>query len=242
MDGGDGRLVQVVAALALDVGDLPPHHAARPRRPRHHRQRVQNSVRGQIKAALGNEFKGQCQQGVARQDRHRLAVDDVVGRAAPAQVVVVNRRQVVVDQGKGVDALHGAGQRQGLIGVAADGLRAREGQDGAQALAAAEQGVAYGLVQSCRRLRRGRQVGVQGLVHPQPTLAQVGGKVEGHAPPAGPPSAARGVLAAVSVLRSSMAMVIGPTPPGTGVMAEATRDAPANSTSPTSPPRPATRL
>ena len=47
------------------------------------------------------------------------------------------------------------------------------------------------------------------------------------------PCAARR-LALSTVLCSSMVIVIGPTPPGTGVMAEARSDAAANSTSPTS--------
>src|SRR6185503_7151125 len=44
--------------------------------------------------------------------------------------------------------------------------------------------------------------------------------------------------AATSVLRISMAMVIGPTPPGTGVMAAATSAASSKATSPTSLPLP----
>ena len=40
--------------------------------------------------------------------------------------------------------------------------------------------------------------------------------------------------AAITVFAISMAIVIGPTPPGTGVMAPATFDAAAKSTSPTS--------
>src|SRR5690606_36887676 len=38
--------------------------------------------------------------------------------------------------------------------------------------------------------------------------------------------------AASTVLASSMVMVMGPTPPGTGVIAEATRETPSQSTSP----------
>ncbi len=43
-------------------------------------------------------------------------------------------------------------------------------------------------------------------------------------------------LAAVRVFLRSMAIVIGPTPPGTGVMAEAMGETPAKSTSPTNLP------
>ena len=45
------------------------------------------------------------EQAVAGEDRHVLAEHHVRGRAAPAQVVVVHRRQVVVDQRVGVDQL-----------------------------------------------------------------------------------------------------------------------------------------
>ena len=50
-----------------------------------------------------------------------------------------------------------------------------------------------------------------------------------------PPAARRPArpCAATRVLRKSTAMVIGPTPPGTGVIAPATSDAEAKSTSPT---------
>ena len=41
--------------------------------------------------------------------------------------------------------------------------------------------------------------------------------------------------AAITVLRNKQAIVIGPTPPGTGVISDAWADAPSKSTSPTFP-------
>ena len=49
---------------------------------------------------------------VARQDRDVLAVLDVARRPPAAQVVVVHRRQVVVDQRVGVDQLERGRQRE----------------------------------------------------------------------------------------------------------------------------------
>ena len=49
---------------------------------------------------------------VAGEDRDVLAERDVARRAAAAQVVVVHRRQVVVDERVGVDQLDRGGERQ----------------------------------------------------------------------------------------------------------------------------------
>ena len=51
-------------------------------------------------------------EAVAGEDRDVLAVLDVAGRPAAAQVVVVHRRQVVVDEAVGVDELEGGGERE----------------------------------------------------------------------------------------------------------------------------------
>ena len=94
------------------------------------------------------------QQRVAGEDRHALAEDDVRGRPAAAQRVVVHRRQVVVDERIGVNHLERAGRRQrqrvrGLVGVLAELLGDRFGggerQHRTQPLAAGEQAVAHRL-------------------------------------------------------------------------------------------------
>jgi hypothetical protein len=90
--------------------------------------------------------------------------------------------------------------------------------------------------------RRGRRAVGQRLgVEPVPVQPQ---RHEQHdaadpADPVGGPDARElhAAFAAVIVLRSSIAIVIGPTPPGTGVMSRARSLAPANSTSPFRPRR-----
>jgi hypothetical protein len=57
----------------------------------------------------GQQFEGERLQRVAGEDGGRLVERDVAGRLAAAQIVVVHRRQVVVDQRVGVDHLDGGG-------------------------------------------------------------------------------------------------------------------------------------
>ena len=68
--------------------------------------------------ALRGDFKRLRQQRVARQHGDAFAENFVVGRLAAAEIVVVHRRQIVVDERVGVDALDGARERHG-VGVAA---------------------------------------------------------------------------------------------------------------------------
>jgi hypothetical protein len=80
-------------------------------------------VVGGALAGAREEAEGERQQRVAGEDRERLAVDLVAGRPAAAQVVVVHRGQVVVDEAVGVDALDG-GRGESGVGVAAAVVRA----------------------------------------------------------------------------------------------------------------------
>ncbi len=93
------------------------------------------------------------EQAVARENREAVAVDDVRGRPAPAQRVVVHRRQVVVHERVGVDHLDRArgGQCRALAPSPArgstrsgHGFGGGERQAGPKALARPEQRVADG--------------------------------------------------------------------------------------------------
>ena len=88
-------------------------------------------------------------EGVAHQDGGVLSVDAVDGGAAPALVVVVHGRQVVVDQRVAVDQLDGGCGVQGRVGDRlAQRLVGGQGQQGTDALAAGLQRVAAGLAQA----------------------------------------------------------------------------------------------
>ena len=89
-----------------------------------------------------------------------------MARRPPApEIVVVERRQVVVDEGVGVQHFEGGGQ---LVGArrqrARHHARRFHGQDGTQALAAGEDAVPHGAVDGRRLLLGGRQQALQGRV------------------------------------------------------------------------------
>ena len=70
-------------------------------------------IAGPASAERG-DFECLGQQGVAGEDRDALTEDFVVGELAAPVIVVVHGREVVVDERIGVDALDGAGKRQGV--------------------------------------------------------------------------------------------------------------------------------
>ena len=72
---------------------------------------------GRLALLLGErEAERLGEEPVAGEDRHVLAEGHVAGGLAAAQLVVVHRRKVVVDQRVGVDHLDRRGERQHLVG------------------------------------------------------------------------------------------------------------------------------
>src|SRR5439155_1302772 len=74
---------------------------------------------GDVEVVVDN-FKSLGEKGVSGQDGDAFSKDFVIGRFASTEVVVVHRRQIVMNEGVGVDALDRAGQRKrgGLSPVA----------------------------------------------------------------------------------------------------------------------------
>ena len=93
----------------------------------------------------GGEAEGE--QGVAGEDRRRLVVAAVGRRASPSQVVVVQGREVVVDQAVGVDHLERRAAGQQRLPPRAEALAGEQHQSRPDALAAREDAVAHRLVQ-----------------------------------------------------------------------------------------------
>ena len=109
----------------------------------------QNQIAVRIaRPALGlrGDFKRLRQQRVAREHGDAFAEDLVVGRLATAEIVVVHRGQIIVDERVGVDALHGAGERHGVGFAAATGFGGGEAERGAHAFAAGKERIAHGFV------------------------------------------------------------------------------------------------
>ena len=88
------------------------------------------------------------EQGVARQERRRLAEGDVGGGAAAALVVVVERGQVVVDERERVHELDRRGGGQDVLGGGARSLADRQRDHGPDALAAGFERIAQRLLEA----------------------------------------------------------------------------------------------
>ena len=139
-----GPQVVVDGGLPGDVHVLAADHALHAGRAGDLGERAEHRL-----AAAGLTREDQAErlreEAVAGQDGHVFSEGDVAGGPAAAQRVVVDRRQVVVDERVGVDELERGGGRQhgGRIGAAAS--RGRERQDRPDPLAAGEQRVAHRL-------------------------------------------------------------------------------------------------
>ncbi len=101
----------------------------------------------------GEHFIGLGLQRIASEYGDGLAINDVAGGFAAAQIVVVERRQIVMHQRIGVQHLDGRAELLNAVGIAGgceflagDEARGLHAQDGAQTLAASKNAVAHGAV------------------------------------------------------------------------------------------------
>ena len=94
------------AAVSASMSSIwPPTMPATPAARARPAQSAARIAASRIGPRIGENFEGERLQGVARQNGGRLVEGAVSRRAAAPQIVVVHRRQIVVDQGIGVDAL-----------------------------------------------------------------------------------------------------------------------------------------
>ena len=95
---------------------------------------------------LRDDREGFGEEPIPCQHRDAFSEDDMSGGLTAAQIVVVHAGQVVVHEGVGVDDLNRTGGTEGVPGISTAGLRSSETENGPEALAAREDGVAHGLV------------------------------------------------------------------------------------------------
>ena len=160
----------------LEVGHLAGHH---PRRPGRLGQDPHATQRRRHRFHLaGDHLERQRQEPVPGQDRRRLVKRLVAGRPAAPQVVVVHRRQVVVDQRIGMNHLQRTGRRHRRLGIAAARLGRHQAKHRPQPLATPQHAVTHRRRQPRRRGRPAtginlRQIPVQCIIHPMSRLVQV---------------------------------------------------------------------
>ncbi len=106
---------------------------------------------------LSEDLEGQDLERIAGEDRGRLVESLVAGRPTPAQVVIVHRRQIVMDERIGMDQFHRRSRAVQPGRVHADRLAGQIDQQRADPLAAAEYRIAHRLVEPVRTLIGRRQ-------------------------------------------------------------------------------------
>ncbi len=155
------------APAAAEIDSLAANHSARARGLRNnpHRTKLSFAQDGRRNARYLPWFAREMherfrEQSVTGENRQAFAVDDVVGRSASPQRVVVHGRQIVVDERVGVNQLEGARGRHRcracafqMIGIG--GFSRCKRQHRPKALAAGQQAVAHRVCQ--RRRARGRR-------------------------------------------------------------------------------------
>ena len=100
-------------------------------------------------AEIGEDFVGLGLEGVAGEDGGGFSEDDMAGGLAAAEVVVVERGQIVMDERIGVQHLDRCGEFFDAVGWlrgARDHAGGLDAEHRAEALAAGEDAVAHGAV------------------------------------------------------------------------------------------------
>jgi hypothetical protein len=105
------------AAGRFQIDELAAGHAAYADGLGQHSQHLHPCRVTEFIGPCRQHAKGQRLQGIARQYGRAFIESLVAGRAAAAQIIVIHRRQIVVDQAVGVNQLH-RGRRSVQIGLA----------------------------------------------------------------------------------------------------------------------------
>ena len=139
--------------LRRDVEHLAADHAGEARGAGEARAERGARVGARVRARIGQDLEGDRLQRVACENRGRFVEGAVGRRPAAAQIVVVHRRQIVMNQGIGVQALD-RGRGADRAGVAsAERPRRLDDQERPQPLAAAKRRVAHSFDQPPRPRR-----------------------------------------------------------------------------------------
>jgi len=127
---------------------------------------------------VGDQLECQGQEAVPRQNGRRLVKCLVTRRPPAPQVVVVHRRQVIMDQRIGMNQLESTGSAHRRPGIAATGFGRHQAKHRSQPLSTPQHAVTHRRCQPGRRGRPAtginfRQIPIQCIIHQMPRLVQV---------------------------------------------------------------------
>jgi len=101
-----------------------------------------NSDRG-VRCGFGEDFEGQREQSIAGKDCQRFAEFDVAGGTASTQVVIVDGRQIVVNERETMNEFDGASRIESGFRFASRCRRACHAKGGAKAFARAQRRISH---------------------------------------------------------------------------------------------------
>ena len=129
-----------ILPLGLDVRHLARHHAGVSRSQRQflYNPDLRLGIKPLVVGRPADEIERHREQGVAGQDRHRLADDFVVRQFSPPVVVVIHGRKIVVYQGVSMDEFQGGCAGKDRRRGTADRLVCRDRQDRPDSFACGE--------------------------------------------------------------------------------------------------------
>ena len=163
-------------------GDLAAHHSVHgPRGHGNFRQHCDTAFRSHGCSADGLE--GQRQKRVARKNGYGFAELLVARRLAAAKVVIVEGRQVVMDERIGVDEFDRTGRIVRRRDVAAENPRRLNAKNGTDPLAACKDAIPHRRVNGRRRRRLRGQQPLEGSVHGKTVFFEKG-RIAGEGPTA----------------------------------------------------------
>ncbi|MNJ48009.1 hypothetical protein D3C77_431880 [compost metagenome] len=127
--------------LSPHIGHLPSHHAGRAGKTRQLFDYSQSRLcRNTMNfTRLHDMVKSMRQQCIAGQNRHRFSEHFVIRRFAPPEIVVIHRRQIIMDQGIRMYHFHSAGDRQGSLPAPSQRFRCSDDEQRTQSLTAGHQ-------------------------------------------------------------------------------------------------------
>jgi hypothetical protein len=96
--------------------------------------------------------EGLGEKGIASQQRNSLAKDLMVSQLPPSEIIVVQGREIVVDDRIGMDELEGAGKGEEQFMLSSEELSSSQGQDGTKPLSSGENAITHRLIKSFRIL------------------------------------------------------------------------------------------
>ena len=124
-------------------------------------------------STCAQHLKGERQKSVAGENRHRVAENFVTSRTATAQIVVIERRQIVVNQRIRMDQLQRTGSVLERFAIALLPPARPHTQHRPYPLPACEQTVPHRFVDILRRFGFGRNPAIQRSFHELALLLQI---------------------------------------------------------------------